>query len=140
MFQRYHALCFIHVMSARKLVLDRLRLEIVFLSKKYFFIFYLKLFFLKKKNLKKRSETTKKNSNNSEWSVLCRNLLGYYSFQTPLLLLSSSSSSSLLPFCKKHQHPYLFFSSPQLSLFSFTRWNLLGQNTRCRCRCQWLNN
>ena len=110
--------------------------RLFFLSKKYFFIFYLKLFFLKKKNLKKRSETTMKNSNNSEWSVLCRNLLGYYSFQTPLLLLSSSSSSSLFPFCKKHQHPYLFFSSPQLSLFSFTRWNLLGQNTRCRCRCQ----
>jgi hypothetical protein len=30
------------------MVLDRLRLEIVFLSKKYFFIFYLKLVFLKK--------------------------------------------------------------------------------------------
>jgi len=53
LFQRYHALCFIHVMSAKKLVLDRLRLEIVFLSKKYFFYFLFKTFFLKKKEFKK---------------------------------------------------------------------------------------
>lgn len=53
------------------------------------------------------SETTLKNSNNSEWSVLCRNLLG--------LLISDASSSSLFPSCKKTPTSLSFFLLSSLS-------------------------